>query len=98
MRLILRLLGAVLVLAALWPLGREMLMLVRGSDHDFIPLGQLWYEINPASLNMLQAGIQRRVAPWLWEDGIQVALTWPAWPVLIAFGLALIVVGRTRAP
>lgn len=96
MRLILRVLGAVLVLAALWPLAREMLMLVQGSGHSFIPLGQLWYEIDPTSLNMLQAGVQRRLAPWLWEDGIQVVLTWPAWPVLIAFGLALIVVGRTR--
>lgn len=94
MRLILRLLGAVLVLGALWPLLREMSMLVNGADHHFIPLGQLWFEIDPATLNMLQAGIQRRIAPWLWEDGIQVVLTWPAWPVLMVFGVALIAAGR----
>lgn len=96
MRLILRLLGAVLVLAALWPLVREMAMLLDGAGHSFIPLGQLWFEINPASLNMLQAGIQRRIAPWLWEDAIQPVLTWPAWPVLLALGLALIALGRIR--
>lgn len=96
MRLILRLLGAVLVLAALWPLLREMTMLLHGAGHHFIPLGQLWFEINPASLNMLQAGIQRRIAPWLWEDAIQPVLTWPAWPVLLALGLALIALGRIR--
>lgn len=96
MRLILRLLGAVLVLAALWPLLREMTMLLHGAGHHFIPLGQLWFEIDPATLNMLQAGIQRRISPGLWEDVIQPFLTWPAWPVLIATGLTLILISRVR--
>ncbi|WP_337876733.1 hypothetical protein [Elioraea sp.] len=96
MRLILRLIGGMLVLAALWPLGREALMLLEGPAHRFIPLGQIWYEIEPASLNMLQAGVQRRLSPGLWEHGIQVVLTWPAWPVLIGLGLMLIVLGRAR--
>ncbi|WP_439578878.1 hypothetical protein [Elioraea sp.] len=96
LRLILRLLGAVLILAALWPLVRETAMGVSEAGHSFIPLGQLWFEINPASLNMLQAGIQRRISPGLWEGVIQPVLTWPAWPVLIGTGLGLILVGRTR--
>jgi hypothetical protein len=95
-RLILRLLGALLVLLALWPLLRETGMAIGEPGHSFIPLGQLWFEINPASLNMLQAGIQRRISPGLWEDVIQPFLTWPAWPVLIAAGLTLILIGRAR--
>lgn len=96
MGVIARLVGALLVLAALWPLAREVGMLLNGPGHSFIPLGQLWFEIDPATLNMLQAGIQRRIAPWLWEDAIQPVLTWPAWPVLLALGLALILLGRAR--
>jgi hypothetical protein len=96
LRLILRLVGAVLVLASLWPLLRETAMALAGPGHRFIPLGQLWFELDPASLNMLQAGIQRCIAPWLWEDVIQPFFTWPAWPVLIGTGLTLILIGRPR--
>ena len=95
-RLILRLLGAVLVLLALWPLVREVAMAMGEAGHSFIPLGQLWFEIDAASLNMLQACIQRRISPGLWEDVIQPFLTWPAWPVLIVTGLILILIGRVR--
>lgn len=96
LRLILRLAGAVLVLLALWPLLREVAMAVGEAGHSFIPLGQLWFEIDRASLNMLQAGVQRRLSPGLWEDVIQPVLTWPAWPVLIVAGVALILVSRAR--
>lgn len=96
LRLALRLLGAVLVLAALWPLARETAAVLLGADHAFIPLGQLWFELDPASLNMAQAGIQRHIAPALWEDVIQPLLTWPAWPTLLVAGLVLILAGRAR--
>jgi hypothetical protein len=93
MRLIFRLLigalGGVLLLAALWPAGREALALAQGT-HGFIPLGQLWFEIDPPSLNMTQAGIQRHVAPWLWDDLVQPLLEQPAWPVLGGLGLVLL--------
>jgi hypothetical protein len=96
LRLILRLFGALLVLLALWPLVREIAMALGEAGHSFIPLGQLWFEIDRASLNLVQAGIQRRISPRLWEDVIQPVLSWPAWPVLLATGLALILLGRVR--
>ena len=96
LRLILRLFGALLVLLALWPLVREIALAVGEAGHRFIPLGQLWFEIDRASLNLVQAGIQRRISPRLWEDVIQPVLSWPAWPVLLATGLALILLGRVR--
>jgi len=99
MRIVLRLLlGALGVLAlalALWPAAREASLLAAGA-HAFIPLGQLWFELDPPSLNMAQAGIQRHVAPWLWEDVVQPLLVMPAWPVLGGLGLALLLL-RPRA-
>ena len=50
-RLLLGLLGVVLLIAALWPAAREAMALAAGA-HAFIPLGQLWFEIDPPSLNM----------------------------------------------
>jgi hypothetical protein len=88
LRLGLLCLGLSLVAAALWPAWREAAALAAGS-HAFIPLGQLWFELDPPSLNMAQAGIQRHVAPWLWEDVVQPLLELPAWPVLGLAGLGL---------
>jgi hypothetical protein len=88
---------AVLLLAgALWPAGREAIAAASGAHH-FIPLGQLWFELDPPSLNMTQAGIQRHVAPWLWEDVLQPLLELPAWPVLLGLGAALIALRPSRA-
>jgi hypothetical protein len=101
MRLFLRLfvgaLAALLLAAALWPAAREAIAAASGA-HAFIPLGQLWFELDPPSLNMAQAGIQRHVAPWLWEDVVQPVLELPAWPALLALGAALLVLrpGRGR--
>lgn len=89
MRLFLGALGALLLLAALWPAGREAIALA-GAGHQFIPLGQIWFEIDPPSLNMTQAGIQRHVAPWLWDDLLQPLLELPAWPVLAGLGTVLL--------
>lgn len=93
MRLILRFLigvsGVASLLAALWAAGREVAAALAGAHHS-IPLGQLWFEIDAASLNMAQAGIQRHIAPWLWDRAFQPLLEQPAWPVLAVLGLALL--------
>jgi hypothetical protein len=101
MQRILRLLAgavaALLLAAALWPAAREADAAASGA-HAFIPLGQLWFELDPAGLNMAQAGIQRHIAPWLWEDLVQPVLELPAWPALVALGAALLLLrpGRSR--
>jgi hypothetical protein len=81
--------GVLFLVAALWPAGREAIALA-GAGHQFIPLGQLWFEIDPPSLNMTQAGIQRHVSPRLWEALLQPLLEMPAWPVLGGTGLVLL--------
>ena len=51
-----------------------------------MPLGSLLYSINAAFLNALQAGIQRHVAPWLWDHVAVPILIRPAWLLPAAGG------------
>ena len=76
-----RLLGWLLLLAALAVLGRDLI--AWHETHSFAPiaLGQLWYDIDRGSLNTLQAAVQRHVAPWLWDPVIATVLRW--WAVLV---------------
>jgi hypothetical protein len=84
-----RIIGRILVLIAVGIAGHEILTYVDGEDYRFIALGELWYKIAPASLNMLQAGIQRNLSPWLWEAVVTPVLLWPAWSVTGLPGLIL---------
>ncbi len=51
------------------------------------PLGQIWFEISPSSLNGLQAGIQRNLSPFLWDPVAQTILLMPPWTILGPLGL-----------
>ncbi len=96
MRSVVRILASLLLLFAAMLLVREAVRWLSGEGWSPIPLGQIWFDIDPASLNMLQAGIQRRLSPSLWEDVIQPVLTWPAAPMVGALGLALWLGSRRR--
>ena len=58
-------------------------------------LGEWWFALHKSSLNGAQAGIQRYVAPWLWDPVMVSVLQLPAW-ILPAFAAAALwVLGRT---
>ena len=61
-----------------------------------VSLGEIWYKIDSQSLSVSQAGIQRYVAPWLWEPVITTILFMPAWVVFGAPSLLLLWVGRKK--
>jgi hypothetical protein len=48
----------------------------------FVSLGDLWARINGASLNLVQAIVQRYLFPALWDPMLVTVLLLPAWPVL----------------
>jgi hypothetical protein len=54
------------------------------------PLGAVLFRIDAALLNTLQAGTQRHVAPWLWDDVALPLLERPAWLVPAVLGLLLL--------
>ncbi len=60
------------------------------------PLGQVWFDLAPDTLNLTQAVVQRYVHPGLWDPGIQTVLTWPVWVVFSAIGLLLLWLGAKR--
>ena len=51
------------------------------------PLGEFVYQIDHGWLDLLQAGVQRYLAPWLWDDLIVPVLLRPAWLLPAAAGI-----------
>jgi hypothetical protein len=53
------------------------------------PLGGALFRLDPALLNTVQAGIQRHLAPWIWDELALPLLEQPAWlvPAVLGFGL-----------
>lgn len=90
MRLTVRVIGLLFVAAAVIVAGIEMARSFNLGRWVIIPLGKLWYDLSPGSLNLTQAVIQRYLAPQIWEPGIVTVLTWPAWAVLGGLGLVLV--------
>jgi hypothetical protein len=60
------------------------------------PLGAAIYFVAPAFLNTLQAGVQRHLAPWLWDSVLLPVLEAPAWVPFAVVGVLLIALRRAR--
>ena len=100
-----RFIGWVILLVGLVILGRDLVLLGTGYDlfssldtrHSApIVVGELWYAVHPASLQLLQPAIQRHINPALWDWVVQPALLWWAWPIFTALGLAFLILFRRR--
>jgi len=83
-----RIIGWVLLLAALAAAGYEAMAAINSGAWRPIALGELWYRLDRGSLNLMQAVIQRYIAAWLWEPGIASVLRLPGW---MAFGVPAVV-------
>jgi hypothetical protein len=90
-----RIIGWLLVLAALVVLVADLIAWLDTRHFAPTAAGQLWFEISPGTLELAQPAIQRHVAAWLWTP-IVFVLSWPAAAVLGAPGLALAWACRTR--
>jgi hypothetical protein len=91
-----RVIGWLLLLAGLAALGRDLLDWYRTGAFAPMVAGQLWYDLHPASLNLVQAVIQRYVAPWLWDPVITTFLFFWVFAVLAVPGLLLVWLCRPR--
>ncbi|MBM3486577.1 MAG: hypothetical protein FJX67_08080 [Alphaproteobacteria bacterium] len=65
-------------------------------EYRFVALGELWYRLDATSLNGLQAGIQRYLAPWLWDNVVAPILFVPAWLVFLVPGVLFLILCRRR--
>src|SRR5262245_2264197 len=61
------------------------------------PLQEAWGAIHPASLEVLQAWMERSVPGWIWDPVAMSILFTPLWAVLAALGLLFILIGRRKA-
>jgi hypothetical protein len=65
--------------------------------HGVDPLGAVVFGYAPPLLNTLQAGVQRNLSPWLWDEAILPLLEQPSWLVPLSVGAVLLVAGMLRA-
>ena len=91
-----RIIGLILLLAAAAAVGYEVRAAFESGAWRPIALGEFWYKLHASSLNGAQAGIQRYIAPWLWEPVITTVLLWPAWAVFAVPGSVLAWACRRR--
>ena len=92
-----RLIGWIFLLTGGAVLVRDLLVWVDTKHWAPLALGQLWYDLNRSSLNLVQAVTQRYIHPFLWDPIIvSLLLSW-AFAILMVLGLLLLVVFRRRA-
>ena len=92
-----RLIGWIVFLAGAAVLVRDFLVWVDTKTWASIALGQLWYQLNRSSLNLVQAVIQRYIHPFLWDPIIlSILLCW-AFAVLMVLGLLILVIFGRRS-
>ncbi|WP_282605935.1 hypothetical protein [Pelagibius sp. Alg239-R121] len=75
-------------------LGRDLVAIAAGESFRLAPLGEVWFKLHSASLNMLQAGIERRIAPEVWDSVVAPALQWPTVLFFAVPGVLLLLLSR----
>ena len=91
-----RVVGWIALLAGAAVLVRDVLVWIDTKHWAPIALGQLWYDLNRSSLNLVQAVVQRYIHPFLWDPIIlNILLCW-AFALLMALGALLLVLFRRR--
>ena len=95
--MIARLIGWIVFLAGVSVLVRDVLVWIDTKHWAPLALGQLWYDFNRSSLNLVQAVVQRYIHPFLWDPIIvSILLCW-AFAVLMVLGLLILALsGRRR--
>lgn len=61
-----------------------------------VPLGKVWFDFSPSSLNLAQALTQRYISPLLWDPVILNILLMPAWLVFLVLSALFLFLGRNR--
>jgi hypothetical protein len=85
-----RLLGWLLLFVGLVVLGRDLFGWLDTQHFHPIVLGELWFELDRGSLNLVQAAIQRHIWAPLWDPGMTTLLLWWAFPSFLTLGLLLV--------
>jgi hypothetical protein len=93
---VLRVIGWLLLVAALLVLGWDIFFCIHDGRIAFQSAGAAWYRVSPGSMNLIQAVIERHIWKTLWNPVIETVLRLPLWLVLGIPGLLLAFLARTR--
>ncbi len=91
-----RLIGWIIFLAGLSVLVRDVLVWIDTKRWAPLALGQLWFDLNRSSLNLVQAVVQRYIHPFLWDPIIVTILLCWAFAVLMVLGLLILALSHRR--
>jgi hypothetical protein len=91
-----RFIGWLLIFAALFCFGYEVMAWRETGHYQVIALGQIIYDYMPSLLPYLQAGVQRHLHPAIWDPGIETILLWPGWADFGVPGVILLLLCRYR--
>ena len=97
MRPLFRLLATICFFAALAGFGLEVSNAVEIDRYEFIPLGEVWADINANSLIGLQTGVEA-AWPWLWREIVVPILLGPVWAAPLGLWFLLRLLGRRPGP
>jgi len=86
-----RIIGIVLLMAALALLGYEINNAVSAGGYRIISGGEIWRRLHANSLVGFGALVEKQIAPWLWSGVSVPILRLPSWIVPGVPGLILIV-------
>src|ERR1700730_2358660 len=92
-----RLIGWIIFLAGVSVLAWDVKGWVDTGHWAPIAVGQLWYDLDRASLNLVQAVVQRYLHPFLWDPVIVTILLCWAFAVLMVLGLLILALSGRRA-
>ena len=95
-RRLFRFVGAVFLLAGFVLLARDVFALGHGDGFHPPALGELWYALDPGSLNLLQAVVQRYLWAPVWDGGAVWFLLQPAFVVALVLGVLLWLLTKPR--
>ncbi len=85
-----RVLGWLLVLAAILAFGAEVVFLVKTGAYTMLTVGKIWAGIDANSLVGFGAFVEKSISPALWSDVLVPLFSLPAWAVAGVPGAALV--------
>ena len=92
-----RIVGWLFLALAVVAAGAEAVASLQAGEGLPMEMGQVWYNLDPGSINLMQAVTQRYLHPAIWDPGVIEVLLWPAWFVaLIPASLLLLLCRRPR--
>ena len=95
-RRFLRLLGWLLILAALLVAAGEVYRWLDKGSYHITAAGELWQDLSPGSLDFTQAAVVDHLSPALWDYLLHPLLLAPAWLLLGLPGLLILLLRRKR--